>query len=84
MVLTRIAAWVTEDPELAADYLKHIPLNRFAETIDVAKTVIFLASSDSAYITGQTIVLDGGQTLGILVEPPDTPIPGTGLERSHP
>jgi NAD(P)-dependent dehydrogenase (short-subunit alcohol dehydrogenase family) len=81
VVLTRIAAWVTEDPELAADYLKHIPLNRFAETIDVAKTVIFLASSDSAYITGQTIVLDGGQTLGILVEPPATPIPG--LERSQ-
>jgi NAD(P)-dependent dehydrogenase (short-subunit alcohol dehydrogenase family) len=83
VVLTRIAAWVTEDPVLAADYLKHIPLNRFAETIDVAKTVLFLASGDSSYITGQTIVLDGGQTLGILVDPPDTPIPGTGLERSH-
>lgn len=79
VVLTRIAAWVTEDPVLAAEYLKHIPLNRFAETIDVAKTVLFLASSDSAYITGQTIVLDGGQTLGIMVDPPGTPIPGTGI-----
>ncbi len=62
---------------LAADYLKHIPLNRFAETIDVAKVVLFLASSDSAYITGQTIVLDGGQTLGILVDAPEEPIPGS-------
>lgn len=79
VVLTRIAAWVTEDPVLAAEYLKHIPLNRFAETIDVAKVVLFLASSDSAYITGQTIVLDGGQTLGIMVDLPETPIPGTGL-----
>jgi NAD(P)-dependent dehydrogenase (short-subunit alcohol dehydrogenase family) len=79
VVLTRIAAWVTEDPVLAAEYLKHIPLNRFAETIDVAKVVLFLASSDSAYITGQTIVLDGGQTLGIMVDPPETPIPGTGF-----
>ncbi len=79
VVLTRIAAWVTEDPVLAAEYLKHIPLNRFAETIDVAKVVLFLASSDSAYITGQTIVLDGGQTLGIMVDAPETPIPGTGL-----
>ena len=79
VVLTRIAAWVTEDPILAAEYLKHIPLNRFAETIDVAKVVLFLASSDSAYITGQTIVLDGGQTLGIMVDAPETPIPGTGL-----
>jgi NAD(P)-dependent dehydrogenase (short-subunit alcohol dehydrogenase family) len=67
---------VTEDPVLAADYLKHIPLNRFAETIDVAKAVLFLASSDSSYMTGQTLVLDGGQTLGILVDVPDTPLPG--------
>jgi len=78
VVRTRIAAWVTEDPVLAADYLKHIPLNRFAETIDVAKAVLFLASSNSAYITGQTLVLDGGQTLGILVDAPKTPIPGSG------
>ena len=70
---------MTEDPVLASEYLKHIPLNRFAETIDVAKVVLFLASSDSAYITGQTIVLDGGQTLGIMVDAPETPIPGTGL-----
>ena len=76
VVRTRIAAWVTEDPVLAADYLKHIPLNRFAETIDVANAVLFLASSDSAYITGQTLVLDGGQTLGIQVEAPDAPLPG--------
>ena len=80
VVLTRIAAWVTEDPQLAADYLKHIPLSRFAETIDVAKAVLFLASNDSAYITGQTLVLDGGQTLGILVDPPDAPLPG--IERT--
>jgi NAD(P)-dependent dehydrogenase (short-subunit alcohol dehydrogenase family) len=78
VVLTRIAAWVTEDPVLAAEYLKHIPLNRFAETIDVAKAVLFLASDESAYITGQTLVLDGGQTLGMLVDAPDTPIPGSG------
>jgi len=77
VVLTRIAAWVTEDPALASEYLQHIPLHRFAETIDVAQSVLFLASSDSAYITGQTLVLDGGQTLGIIVDPPDTPIPGS-------
>jgi NAD(P)-dependent dehydrogenase (short-subunit alcohol dehydrogenase family) len=78
VVLTRIAAWVTEDPVLAAEYLKHIPLHRFAETLDVAKAVLFLASSSAAYITGQTLVLDGGQTLGILVDPPQEAIPGSG------
>ncbi len=76
VVLTRIAAWVTEDPALAANYLQHIPLNRFAETIDVAKAVLFLASNDSAYITGQTLVVDGGQTLGIQVDAPAEPLPG--------
>ncbi len=79
VVLTRIAAWVTEDPVLAADYLKHIPLHRFAETIDIAKGVLFLASSDSSYITGQTLVLDGGQTLGIQIDAPETPLPGIEL-----
>lgn len=78
VVRTRIAAWVTEDPVLAAEYLKHIPLGRFAETIDVANAVLFLASSKSSYITGQALVLDGGQTLGILVDAPETPIPGSG------
>ena len=78
VVLTRMAAWVTEDPVLAAEYLKHIPLHRFAETLDVAKAVLFLASSSAAYITGQTLVLDGGQTLGILVDPPQEAIPGSG------
>src|SRR6266571_2600376 len=48
--------------------------------IDLAKTVLFLASSESSYITGQTLVLDGGQTLGILVDPPGTPIPGSGRQ----
>jgi NAD(P)-dependent dehydrogenase (short-subunit alcohol dehydrogenase family) len=77
VVLTRISAWVTEDPDLAQQYLKQIPLHRFAKTIDVAKAVLFLASSNSSYITGQTLVIDGGQTLGILVDPPETPIPGS-------
>jgi NAD(P)-dependent dehydrogenase (short-subunit alcohol dehydrogenase family) len=78
VVLTRIAAWVTEDPQLAAEYLKNIPLKRFAETTDVANAVLYLASSYSSYVTGQTLVLDGGQTLGILVDAPANPIPGSG------
>src|SRR5260370_36653076 len=77
VVRTRIAAWGTEDPVLGPEYLKHIPLNRFAETIDVAKAALFLASSDSAYITGQTLVLDGGPTLGILGDSHQEPIPGS-------
>lgn len=37
-----------------------IPLRRFGETRDIAETVAFLASDRAAYITGQTIQVDGG------------------------
>lgn len=37
-----------------------IPLGRFAEPGEIAKTVAFLISSDNTYITGQTIIIDGG------------------------
>lgn len=40
-----------------------IPLEKFGEPEDVAKTVRFLASSDADYITGQTIHIDGGMIM---------------------
>ena len=40
-----------------------IPLGRLGTPRDVANAVLFLASDDADYITGTTIVVDGGQTL---------------------
>jgi 3-oxoacyl-[acyl-carrier protein] reductase len=40
-----------------------IPLSRMGQPEDIANAVVFLASEKSAYITGQTIVVDGGWTL---------------------
>jgi len=65
VVDTPIAALVVHNPELAPRYLQTIPLRRFGQPEDVANAVAFLASAESAYVTGQTIVIDGGQTLGI-------------------
>jgi NAD(P)-dependent dehydrogenase (short-subunit alcohol dehydrogenase family) len=65
VVDTPLAELVVHNAELAPQYLKTIPLGRFAQPADVAKCVLFLASDESAYITGHTIVIDGGQTLGI-------------------
>ncbi len=43
--------------------LKKIPLERFAQPQEIAALVKFLAGKKSRYITGQTIVIDGGYTL---------------------
>ena len=49
------------------DYLRTmaaaIPLKRLGDVEDVGNAVLFLASREAGYITGQTIVVDGGQTL---------------------
>lgn len=49
--------------EKKEEYLKNIPLHKLGRTEDVANLVSFLASDASAYITGQTITLDGGLSL---------------------
>lgn len=40
-----------------------IPLKRAGQTVDVAKAVLFLVSDDAAYITGQTLNVDGGMVM---------------------
>ena len=46
--------------EVREKYLGNIPLGRFGTPEDVANVVAFLASDDSAYVTGQVIDIDGG------------------------
>ena len=51
---------------LGAEYLQtmaaSIPLKRLGAVEDVGNAALFLASKEAAYITGQTIIIDGGQT----------------------
>jgi len=49
--------------KMQADMLQRIPLRRFGEGKDVAGLVRFLLSEDAAYITGQTLVVDGGMVM---------------------
>lgn len=42
------------------EILKQIPLNKFGLPEDISKLVMFLASDEASYITGQTISIDGG------------------------
>jgi NAD(P)-dependent dehydrogenase (short-subunit alcohol dehydrogenase family) len=43
--------------------MTEIPMRRLATVEDIAKTVCFLASDDASYVTGQTLVVDGGWTI---------------------
>ena len=53
--------------ELGEDYLKEmtatIPLRRLGAVDEIGYTALFLATDEAGYITGQTIVVDGGQVL---------------------
>ena len=50
-------------PEFIKSMEDMIPLGRLGTPRDVANAVLFLASDEAEYITGTTIVIDGGQTL---------------------
>ncbi|WHY68678.1 3-oxoacyl-[acyl-carrier-protein] reductase [Neobacillus sp. SuZ13] len=49
--------------DVKAEMLKQIPLARLGEPKDIAKITAFLASDDSAYMTGQTLHIDGGMVM---------------------
>lgn len=51
------------DEEAAKQFVQAVPLKRMGRPADIGKVVVFLASEDSSYITGQMIVVDGGFTL---------------------
>ncbi|WP_046321550.1 SDR family oxidoreductase [Mycobacterium sp. UM_Kg1] len=62
VVRTRLAEvlWKEHEQDLAAT----MPLGRIGEPVDVADAVRFLVSDAASWITGQTLVIDGGQILG--------------------
>lgn len=41
-------------------FLRHVPLNRFGQPDDIANAVLFLASEQSSFITGQILEVAGG------------------------
>jgi len=49
--------------ELIQQIIKTIPIGRMGLPIDIANLVVFLASDESSFITGQCIVCDGGSTI---------------------
>jgi len=52
-----------EDPERIAAANTRVPLRRIGEPEEIAGAVVFLAASASRFMTGQTLVIDGGVTI---------------------
>jgi len=50
-------------PEMEEYLLKYIPMKRFGDAMEIAEAVVWLASDETKFITGQTITLDGGASL---------------------
>lgn len=51
---------VRNDPERMRRYLEHVPLGRIGQADDVKGAAVFLASEAARFVTGQTLVVDGG------------------------
>lgn len=60
------AAGVPED--FLRKWEQSMPLRRVGQGMDIANAMLFLASDEGAYITGQTLIVDGGQALGNPIE----------------
>jgi len=63
LVKTDFARALWEDPVRKARSEERNPLRRIGEPEDIAGVALFLAGRGSAYVTGQTIVADGGETV---------------------
>ena len=63
LVKTDFARALWEDPERRARSEEKNPLRRIGDPVDIAGVALFLATDASAYVTGQTIVADGGETI---------------------
>ncbi|HYL17060.1 MAG TPA: SDR family oxidoreductase, partial [Burkholderiales bacterium] len=63
LIKTDFARALWENPKLLAHYESTTPLGRIGDPDDIGGIAVFLASRAGAFVTGQTIVADGGITI---------------------
>jgi len=64
MIDTLMVDPVMKDPQQKKGILARIPMHRLADAQEVSNLVLFLASDESSYMTGSTVVVDGGWLAG--------------------
>lgn len=62
IVLTPMNQQLLDDPQARAEAERKILMRRAAQPAEIARLVLFLASSDSDYVTGSTYTMNGGFT----------------------
>jgi NAD(P)-dependent dehydrogenase (short-subunit alcohol dehydrogenase family) len=65
-----MSAPIYADAEVRRARESKVPLGRLGRAEDVAKAVLFLASEEASYVTGQNLLVDGGVTMGIIGQLP--------------
>lgn len=60
MILTPMNEEAVEDKKVRNEKVKHIPMKRAGKPEEIGKLAVFLASSDSDYVTGSSYIMDGG------------------------
>jgi NAD(P)-dependent dehydrogenase (short-subunit alcohol dehydrogenase family) len=63
LVETKLAAAITGSRDLSQRFVDRCAIPRVGKSEDIAGAAVFLASDESAYVTGQTLCVDGGYTI---------------------
>ncbi len=61
-IMTPLLAKFLSDDAKRSRRLVHIPMGRFGEPVEIANGALFLASDESSWMTGQSLIIDGGIT----------------------
>jgi 3-oxoacyl-[acyl-carrier protein] reductase len=59
-IMSKMTRAFLEQPDYAKAWSDRAPLGRIGQPIDVARVALFLASDDAGYMTGQSLIVDGG------------------------